>query len=74
MAKLCQKYYEKGKHDMWYVIWTKTGNEEKCKYYIDNYIGSEVYKRCIIPTIKVSKNVKGKWVKIEQKLFFHIFS
>lgn len=30
---------------MWYVIWTKTGNAEKCKYYIDDYIGSETFKK-----------------------------
>lgn len=55
---------------MWYVIWTKTGNEEKCKYYIDNYIGSEAFKRCVIPTRRISKNIKGNWIKFEQKLFF----
>lgn len=54
---------------MWYVIWTKTGNEEKCKYYIDNYIGSEAFIRCVIPTKRISRYIKGKWVKVEEKLF-----
>lgn len=54
---------------MWYVIWTNTGNEEKCKFYIDNYIGSEAFIRCIIPTKRISKYIKGRWVKVEQKLF-----
>jgi len=54
---------------MWYVIWTTTGREEQCRVMIERKCDPETFERCVIPKNAIKKNVKGKWITMEEKLF-----
>ena len=54
---------------MWYVIWTTTGREEQCRVMIERKCDPETFERCVIPKNVIKKNIKGKWITMEEKLF-----
>lgn len=55
-----------------HVIWTTTGREEQCRVMIEKKCDPETFERCVIPKNTIKKNVKGKWITTEEKLFAHI--
>lgn len=55
---------------MWYVVWIRTGQEEKLKQMCETVIGREtVYKECFIPKTETVRRIRGELSKRENILF-----
>ena len=54
---------------MWYVVWTTTGLEERCRIFINRFCDPESFVRVAIPCRVESKKEKGIWTRKEKRLF-----
>ena len=54
---------------MWYVVWTRTGQEESLKELCERRIPSGCYEECFIPKSETERKIAGKLVK-QQKILF----
>lgn len=55
---------------MWYVVWIRTGQEEKLKQMCEVLIGRErAYRECFIPKTETVRRVRGSLTKRENILF-----
>ena len=54
---------------MWYVLWTNTGQEEKTRQWIYQYVDSSLYTRCAIPYRLKKHYYKGQSRIVKLLLF-----
>lgn len=55
---------------MWYVVWIRTGQEEKLKQMCEILIGqSRVYEECFIPKTETVRRIRGVLSRRENILF-----
>ena len=54
---------------MWYVLWTKEGEEEKTRVMINSHIDHRLFTRCIVPYRKKREFHDGKSVIVQKLLF-----
>lgn len=53
---------------MWYVIQTLGHEEEKTIIMIEKILNESIYKRCIYPTRRMKKKIRGEWRDVTEKL------
>ena len=54
---------------MWYVLWTKAGDEEKTRGMINGHVDGDLFTRCIVPYRKKREFYKSSSVFVEKLLF-----
>ena len=59
---------------MWYVVWVRTGQEEKVlalceKILRDRKEKTKPYEQCFLPKYERSRKLKGQWVRLKEVLF-----
>ena len=54
---------------MWYVLWTKAGEEENTRQMIGDYVDHRLYTRCIVPYRKKREFHDGKSTVVKKLLF-----
>ena len=54
---------------MWYVLWTKAGNEENTKSMIENRVSTSLFTRCIVP-YRRKREIHGGVSMFVEKLLF----
>ena len=54
---------------MWYVLWTKAGDEEKTKSMVKDHIDHSLFTRCIVPYRRKREILKGMSMFVEKLLF-----
>ena len=74
MAKHALKSVRGGKRaeagwEMWYVVWIKTGQEEKLKELCRKVIGHGAYKECFVPKTETVRRIRGELTKRENVTF-----
>ncbi len=54
---------------MWYVIWTRAGQEEQCKSVINKKCDPATYRRLIVPKNEIKKKYGREWISEVHILF-----
>ena len=54
---------------MWYVLWTKAGDEKKTRSMVNNFVDHSLFTRCIVPYRRKREIHNGVSMFVEKLLF-----